>query len=143
MAAVDRRPEAASTGGSGEAETSIVLAAASCGGEGMSSEMDDVLEGVPAYPAAEDEEDEDDEEDDEEDEEDEDWQFTLPKGTLEDDDVDSTLSVEEGQRTRNKQQCGDGPQVEKAGGPVYNFSSGVCGESEGRGGGSSSRGRAG
>ena len=107
------------TGGAGKAQTSSVLAAASRG-EATSGGMDDVLEGVPAFPAVE-----EDDDDEDEDEEDEDWQFTLPQGTLEDYDVDSPLSVEEGRRTRANRQRGDGPQVEMAGRPAYNSSSGV------------------
>ncbi|XP_030212048.1 zinc finger MYM-type protein 4 isoform X2 [Gadus morhua] len=112
-----QRPEAVTTGGAGKAQTSSVLAAASRG-EATSGGMDDVLEGVPAFPAVE-----EDDDDEDEDEEDEDWQFTLPQGTLEDYDVDSPLSVEEGRRTRANRQRGDGPQVEMAGRPAYNSSS--------------------
>ncbi|CAL8285683.1 unnamed protein product [Lota lota] len=110
VAAVDGKQDAAIEGGAGKAETFTILAEASSS-EGMSGGTDDVLEGVPAYPAAE------------EDEEDEDWQFTLPKGTLEDDeDTDSTMSAE-GSRRAGDQQCENGPQVETAGGPAYNSSS--------------------
>ncbi|KAK0132547.1 Zinc finger MYM-type protein 4 [Merluccius polli] len=113
MAAVDRRQEAAIEAGADKTTTFPDLAEANRS-EGMSGGMDEVLEGVPAYPAVEEEE------------EDEDWQFTLPKGTLEDDDddddMDRTQPTEESQRSGIDQEFEKVVQLEKASGPANHSS---------------------
>ncbi|CAL8271511.1 unnamed protein product [Merluccius merluccius] len=112
VAAVDRRQEAAIEAGADKTTTFPVLAEANRS-EGMSGGMDEVLEGVPAYPAVEEEE------------EDEDWQFTLPKGTLEDDDdddMDRTQPTEESQRSGIDQEFEKVVQLEKASGPANHSS---------------------